>query len=195
MMKSDFWRSAALVAALILSGCSHSTKNNDDTRPQAWLEPGQRVYLPAPRITPTVNSQQLLTGTFKGKTQSLLVMLNADDKKITLAGLSSVGIRLFLVTYDEKGLHTEQSIVVPQLPPAGQVLADVMLSYWPLDVWQKQLPDGWSLNDIGDKRELRDADGKLVTEITYEKQNGNRVPHSIAQHVFKYNITIQYLGG
>ena len=79
--------------------------------------------------------------------------------------------------------------------PAGQVLADVMLSYWPLDVWQKQLPDGWSLNDIGDKRELRDADGKLVTEITYEKQNGNRVPHSIAQHVFKYNITIQYLGG
>ncbi len=195
MMKSDFWRSAALVAALILSGCSHSTKNNDDSRPHAWLEPGQRVYLPAPRITPTVNSQQLLTGTFKGKTQSLLVMLNADDKKITLAGLSSVGIRLFLVTYDEKGLHTEQSIVVPQLPPAGQVLADVMLSYWPLDVWQKQLPDGWSLNDIGDKRELRDADGKLVTEITYEKQNGNRVPHSIAQHVFKYNITIQYLGG
>ena len=56
---------------------------------------------------------------------------------------------------------------MPQLPPAGQVLADVMLSYWPLDVWQKQLPDGWSLNDIGDKRELRDADGKLVTEITY----------------------------
>lgn len=59
-------------------------------------------------------------------------MLNADDKKITLAGLSSVGIRLFLVTYDEKGLHTEQSIIVPQLPPASQVLADVMLSHWPI---------------------------------------------------------------
>lgn len=81
-------------------------------------------------ISPAVNSQQLLTGSFNGKTQSLLVMLNADDQKITLAGLSSVGIRLFLVTYDAKGLRAEQSIVVPQLPPASQVLADVMLSHW-----------------------------------------------------------------
>ncbi len=80
-------------------------------RPQAWLAPGARVTLPAPGIAPSIRSQQLLTGRFHGKTQSLLVMLNADDKKISLAGLSSVGIRLFLVTYDRQGLHTEQSIV------------------------------------------------------------------------------------
>ncbi len=67
-----------------------------------------------------------------GKTQSLLVMLNADNQKITLAGLSSVGIRLFLLTYDAQGLRAERSIVVPQLPPASQVLADVMLSHWPI---------------------------------------------------------------
>ena len=89
------------LAALILAGCSH-TQPEQQGRPQAWLEPGTRVTLPAPGISPAVNSQQLLTGSFNGKTQSLLVMLNADDKKITLAGLSSVGIRLFLVTYDEK---------------------------------------------------------------------------------------------
>lgn len=92
-----------------------------------------------------INSQQLLTGSFNGKTQSLLVSLNADDKNLTLAGFSSVGIRLFLVTYDEKGLHSEQSIVVPQLPPASQVLADVMLSHWPIHAWESQLPKGWTL--------------------------------------------------
>ncbi|EEW1217949.1 DUF3261 domain-containing protein, partial [Escherichia coli O157:H7] len=141
-----------------------------------------------------VNSQQLLTGSFNGKTQSLLVMLNADDQKITLAGLSSVGIRLFLVTYDAQGLRAEQSIVVPQLPPASQVLADVMLSHWPISAWQPQLPAGWTLRDNGDKRELRNASGKLVTEITYLNRKGKRVPISIEQHVFKYHITIQYLG-
>ena len=129
-----------------------------------------------------------------GQTQSLLVMLNADDKKITLAGLSSVGIRLFLVTYDQHGIHTEQSIVVPQLPPASQVLADVMLSHWPIASWQKQLPAGWTLTDKGDKRELRNASGKLVTEVTYLQRHGKREPISIEQHVFKYHITIQYLG-
>lgn len=192
-MIRTLWRCAALAAVLILTGCSHSSGDSNG-RPQAWLQPGTQVTLPPPGITPAVSSQQLLTGSFNGKTQSLLVMLNADDKKLTLAGLSSVGIRLFLVTYDEKGIHTEQSIVVPQLPPASQVLADVMLSHWPVSAWMPQLPKGWTLKDIGDKRELRNASGKLVTEITYLQRKGQREPISIEQHVFNYHITIHYLG-
>ena len=188
-----FYRAVALTAALLLAGCSHST-DTQETRPQAWLQPGTRVTLPPPGISPAVSSQQLLTGSFNGQTQSLLVMLNADAHKVTLAGLSSVGIRLFLATYDETGIHTEQSIVVPQLPPASQVLADVMLSHWPISAWQLQLPKGWTLTDTGDRRELRNASGKLVTEIVYLQRKGKREPISIEQHVFKYHITIQYLG-
>ena len=188
-----FYRAAALAAALLLAGCSHST-DTKETRPQAWLQPGTQVTLPPPGISPAVSSQQLLTGSFNGQTQSLLVMLNADAHKVTLAGLSSVGIRLFLATYDETGIHTEQSIVVPQLPPASQVLADVMLSHWPISAWQPQLPKGWTLTDNGDRRELRNASGKLVTEIVYLQRKGKREPISIEQHVFKYHITIQYLG-
>ncbi|HBK4843283.1 MULTISPECIES: DUF3261 domain-containing protein [Enterobacter cloacae complex] len=188
-----FYRAVALAAALLLAGCSHST-DTKETRPQAWLQPGTRVTLPPPGISPAVSSQQLLTGSFNGQTQSLLVMLNADAHKVTLAGLSSVGIRLFLATYDETGIHTEQSIVVPQLPPASQVLADVMLSHWLISAWQPQLPKGWTLTDNGDRRELRNASGKLVTEIVYLQRKGKREPISIEQHVFKYHITIQYLG-
>ncbi|EMF5209549.1 DUF3261 domain-containing protein [Enterobacter roggenkampii] len=188
-----FYRAVALTAALLLAGCSHST-DTQETRPQAWLQPGTRVTLPPPGISPAVSSQQLLTGSFNGQTQSLLVMLNADAHKVTLAGLSSVGIRLFLATYDETGIHTEQSIVVPQLPPASQVLADVMLSHWPISAWQPQLPKGWTLTDTGDRRELRNASGKLVTEIVYLQRKGKREPISIEQLVFKYHITIQYLG-
>lgn len=188
-----FYRAVALAAALLLAGCSHST-DTKETRPQAWLQPGTRVTLPPPGISPAVSSQQLLTGSFNGQTQSLLVMLNADAHKVTLAGLSSVGIRLFLATYDETGIHTEQSIVVPQLPPASQVLADVMLSHWPISAWQPLLPKGWTLTDNGDRRELRNASGKLVTEIVYLQRKGKREPISIEQHVFKYHITIQYLG-
>ncbi|MCK7287728.1 DUF3261 domain-containing protein [Enterobacter asburiae] len=188
-----FYRAVALAAALLLAGCSHST-DTKETRPQAWLQPGTKVTLPPPGISPAVSSQQLLTGSFNGQTQSLLVMLNADAHKVTLAALSSVGIRLFLATYDETGIHTEQSIVVPQLPPASQVLADVMLSHWPISAWQPQLPKGWTLTDNGDRRELRNASGKLVTEIVYLQRKGKREPISIEQHVFKYHITIQYLG-
>ena len=188
-----FIRLAAVMMALLLAGCSHTT-NRDDARPQAWLQPGTRVALPPPGITPAIRAQQLLTGSFKGQTQSLLVMLNADGDKVTLAGLSSVGIRLFLTTYDNTGIHTEQSVVMPQLPPASQVLADVMLSHWPLSAWQQQLPKGWTLNDTDTRRELRNPEGKLVTEIVYLNRNGRREPISIVQHAFHYHITIQYLG-
>ena len=193
MMKHKLGRALALIATLVLAGCGHSQKAQQG-RPQAWLEPGARVTLPAPGISPSLSSQQLLTGSFNGQTRSLLVMLNADAHKVTLAGLSSVGIRLFLVTYDEKGVHTEQSIVVPQMPPASQVLADVMLSHWPIAAWQPQLPKGWTLTDAGDRRELRNARGRLVTEITYLNRKGRREPISIQQHAFGYHITIQYLG-
>ena len=192
-MMNAFYRAAALAATLLLAGCSHST-DTEETRPLAWLQPGTQVTLPPPGITPAIRSQQLLTGRFNGQTQSLLVLLNADGQKVTLAGLSSVGIRLFLATYDNTGIHTEQSVVMPQLPPASQVLADVMLSHWPLSAWQPQLPKGWTLKDTGTRRELRNPDGKLVTEIVYLQRRGKREPISIAQHVFKYHITIQYLG-
>ena len=176
-----FIRLAAVMMALLLAGCSHTT-NRDDARPQAWLQPGTRVTLPPPGITPAIRVQQLLTGSFKGQTQSLLVMLNADGNKVALAGLSYTGI------------HTEQSVVMPQLPPASQVLADVMLSHWPLSAWQPQLPKGWTLNDTDTRRELRNPEGKLVTEIVYLNRNGRREPISIVQHAFHYHITIQYLG-
>mgnify|MGYP003605856457 FL=1 len=69
-----------------------------------------------------------------------------------------------------------------------------MLSHWPIAAWQPQLPKGWTLTDAGDSRELRNARGRLVTEITYLNRKGRREPISIQQHAFGYHITIQYLG-
>ena len=41
---------------------------------------GYARHVAAAGISPDISSQQLLTGSFNGQTQSLLVMLNADDK-------------------------------------------------------------------------------------------------------------------
>lgn len=188
-----FQRGLSLVCALLLCACAN--QQTEAGRPQAWLKPGVKVTLPAPGITPAFNEQQLLTGTFKGQKQSLLVMINGDEQQLTLVGLSSIGIRLFLVTYDSRGIHTEQSIVLPQLPPASQVLADIMLSHWPVTQWRPQLPLGWELRDVGDKLQLTDNNGNLITEIRYMNRNQQSVPISVQQFVFGYHITIQHLDG
>lgn len=187
-MKANFLISILLM--LLLAGCSHP---RSDKRPTAWLRPGTKIELPAPGISHPIRSQQVLTGHFNGQTQSLVVMLNADHHKLSLAGLSPMGIRLFLLTYDQQGIHSEQSIVVPNLPPASQVLADVMLSFYPLPSWQQQLPSGWTLQDEQDFRRLRDTQGQLVTEIHYRQIAGQRLPISIEQHAFHYHLTLDYL--
>ena len=180
-----------LMLSLLLSGCAKHDSPSE--RPTAWLKPGVRVTLPAPGISPAFQQQQLLTGHAKGKTQSLLVLLSADSQQISLAGLSSLGIRLFRVTYDKNGIHTQQMMALPEMPPASQVLADVMLSHWPLSAWQPQLPPGWQLVDEGDRRELRDPAGNVVTLIRYLQRGTVREPISIDQRAFGYQIQIQHL--
>ncbi|MBK5143777.1 DUF3261 domain-containing protein [Budviciaceae bacterium BWR-B9] len=173
---------------LLLSGCSLS---QDQSHPQAWLKRGTKVTLPAPTLTSPLHYQQLLTATVEGKSQSMLVLLDADQEKITLAALSPVGIRLFKLTYDATGIHTEQSISLPQLPPAEQVLADIMLSYWPIADWQAHLPEGWQLNDQQNQRILTDNKGNVISEIQYLSENNRREPILITQHHFGYQISIQ----
>ncbi|MCT4717459.1 DUF3261 domain-containing protein [Enterobacteriaceae bacterium H18W14] len=181
-----------LLSAILLSACS-TTPEQDSTRPQAWLKPGTLVTLPAPGITPTISQQQLLSAQVKGKTQSLMVLLNADNQQVMLAGLSPLGIRLFRLTYDQSGVKTEQSITLPELPPASQVLADIMLSYWPLAAWAPQLPKGWTLKDIDSRRELRDENNELIETIQYLTRDGSRQPVSIQHYRFGYVIAIQHL--
>lgn len=182
-----------LFLLLILTGCSHLTALKDGQRPQAWLEPGVRVELPLPGIFPNIQAQQMLTATFNDDTQSLMVMLDADDTQLTLAGLSPLGIRLFLIQYDESGVQVEQSIVLPKAPPVSQILADVMLGLWPLAAWQAQLPTGWHLDDGDTLRSLYNAKGKLISEIHYQNEYGVRKPIMIKNYQFNYQIQIQDL--
>ncbi|MCP6406894.1 DUF3261 domain-containing protein, partial [Klebsiella pneumoniae] len=64
---------------------------------------------------------------------------------------------------------------------------------WPISAWQPQLPRGWTLTDIDDRRELRDPAGKVVTLIRYLQRGELREPISIDQRAFGYQIQIQHL--
>ena len=161
--------------------------------PQAWLKQGVSVELPSPGITPPISQQQLLTVKVNDKTHSLVTLLDADEHRLVLVGMTTLGIRLFKMIYDGDGIHTEQSIVIQELPPASQVLADIMLSYWPVEAWQACLPPGWTLRDENHRRELHDADNQVVTEIDYAGLDKQRYPVGISQHAFNYQLTIENL--
>ena len=98
-------------------------------------------------------------------------------------------------TGDQQGIATQQlsPLLATGMPPVTQVLADVMLCYWPLASWQPQLPPGWTLRDQGLTRRLRAPDGALVSEIHYRDIDGVREPVSLQQHVFHYRLQLETL--
>lgn len=179
------------ILMFMLVGC---TSPKTPKQPSAWLKPGVSVNLPAPALNQAFTEQQLLTANVNGKAYSLVALLDVNNERLNLAGLSSLGVRLFLLNYDDKGIHTEQSIMLPELPPAEQVLADIMLSYWPVESWAPNLPKGWTLVDLDATRELRDEKKQLVSVITYQLEANERVPMKIDNHVFGYQIMISRLG-
>lgn len=181
----------SLVLALALMGLTGCSSLSSKPIPQAWLKPGVQITLPAPGHNPVIQTHQLLKNTYRGQEHSLMVLLQADTQHLTLVGLSPVGIRLFTLRYDPQGMTIEQSIAAPGLPPAAQVLADIMLSYWPQEAWN--LPPGWRLIDTPLQRQLLDDQGKVVTQITYEGTADQRQPIQVQQHAFGYEITIQTL--
>lgn len=183
----NLYRTLFAGVIILLNGCSLF---QNDTESQAWLKPGVQAQLPAPGLNAGLKRQQYLTATVNGKSETLVTMLDIENDRLTLAGLSPLGIRLFKVTYSPVGIETEQSITLPQLPPVNQVLADIMLSYWPVNDWQPLLPQGWTLKDEQNKRLLRDEGHQVITEINYQTQSGRREPISIAQYAFNYHILI-----
>ncbi|AVJ16387.1 DUF3261 domain-containing protein [Serratia sp. JUb9] len=174
----------------LLTGCAGSSSAPD--APSAWLKPGTRVALPPPTLAQPFSQQQLLNAQVKGQRHTMMVLLNADGQRLTLVGMSPLGIRLFNLVYDEQGIRSQQFIKLGELPPAAQVLADIMLSYWPQAQWQAQLPTGWRLEDRGDRRRLYDDRGALISEIRYQT-SARRQPVSISQSAFHYRIAIENL--
>lgn len=183
-------RILSLFAFVLITGCVSQIEHT----PSAWLKPGVKIELPSPGLDVPMSEQQLLTAKVKGKSHSLIALLDVNQERISLAGLSSLGVRLFLVTYDACGIRTEQPITLPELPPAEQVLSDIMLSYWPIARWETQLPQGWTLVDKDLVRELRDEQQQLVSQIHYQNIDGQRAPVQIDNQIFSYQITIGHLG-
>jgi len=189
-----FSRVLLWLALPLLAGCA-----NPPLPPIVTLSPNVTARLPRPPApdAPPVHREQLLTATARGETRTLHVVLDIAGGKMRLAGLSPVGIRLFTGTYDGDAIIVEQIPAATGLPPAGQVLGDIMLSGCAPAEWASTLPAGWVLADDpgGLRRVLKNPEGAVVSEIFYTPVKGLREPVRIRNHRFDYEIKITNIAG
>ncbi len=185
-MSMKFHNYIILLLLVILGGCT-----THQVPPKAWANKETEIRLPPPTSEQTLQIQQLLTTTFNNKTHSLVVLLDVQKDQLNLVGLTPVGIRLFTVNYNQKGIQAKHNLPIPNLPKANQVLLDIMLAYWPASTWSEYLPENWSLQDIDHKRYLKNDKNETVVEISYQTIHSARTPKKIVHHEFGYTIDLE----
>lgn len=153
-------------SAILLSSCA--------TRPVRPL-----LAIPEPRLSPaslgqTISVAQRLSFERRHRTpeepaRSLDAQLEVDARELRLADIA-MGTRVLTLSWDGQQLQQQRHPQLPAQVDAARVLRDIQYAYWPADAIRRVLPEGWSLQEADQQRELRSGD-TVVLSLRYRGQS------------------------
>ena len=79
------------------------------------------------------------------------------------------------------------------LPPVGQVLFDIMLSFDKNNLLSEKLSKEYLIQRDDNRATLRKIDGKEIYRIEYTLSDQRLLPVKIVNNEFNYSLTIKYL--
>lgn len=146
-------RALSLAAALALAGCAVLHPRPSD--PGLFLLPPSEAGFTGA----LVQRVQLHRGE---TTFDALASAEVTPTLLKLAVLSPLGNRMLGLVWDGKKLEQERAPGVPKRFPAEIILRDLQLTFWPAASVERALPSGWTLQDQGSVRTLRDGDKPAI---------------------------------
>ena len=154
-------------------------------------EPAARIGL---RLAPatlgrSLSLQQHLVVERPGRIDELDAALEVNSERLDLVGLA-LGQRMLSLRYDGRTLESWRHPLVPEQLRGEDVLEDLQLTLWPLEVIRTALPSGWSIEDVGRRRTLRWAgEPLLVIDYSAEPHWSGKI---ILTHLrYRYRLTIE----
>ena len=171
----------ALLAAIVagLFGCA------DAPSPPARL--GLRL---APATLGTsLSLQQHLMVERQGRVDELDAALEVNAERLDMVGLA-LGQRILALHYDGRSLQSWRHPLVPEQLRGEDVLEDLQLTLWPIEVIEKALPAGWSIAESGRRRTLRLLDQPvMVIDYSGEPRWSGKI--ELTNLRYQYRLTIQ----
>jgi Protein of unknown function (DUF3261) len=129
--------------ALGLGGCASSVS-----------QPGRLGLKLAPaNLGASISLQQHLTVERNGRVDELDAALEVDPQGLELVGLA-LGQRVLTLHYDGQILDAWQHPMFPSVVRGEDILEDLQLILWPAGIVRQALPDGWRIEENGQRRIL-----------------------------------------
>lgn len=171
-------RAVFCLAALMFGGCTMAQSQ------------GVRLglKLPPAALGETVNLQQHLTVEREERTEELDVALEIDAEHLAMVGLV-FGQRVLTMDYDGETLTSWRHFLLPKRVRSEDILEDIQLTYWPVEVIRQALPEGWRIEDTERRRTLF-SDGTPVMVINYSGQPRWNGTVELSNLRYGYRLTI-----
>ncbi len=137
----------------------------------------------------SLSLQQHLSIERQGRIDEIDAALEVDEQRLDLVGLA-LGQRILALHFDGRSLQSWRHPLVPEQLRGEDVLEDLQLTLWPMDVIKNALPSGWSIEEFGRRRTLRLADQPvLVIDYSGEPRWSGKI--ELTNLRYQYRLTIQ----
>ena len=137
----------------------------------------------------SLSLQQHLRIERQGRVDELDTALEIDTERLDMVGLA-LGQRILALHFDGRSLQSWRHPLVPEQLRGEDVLEDLQLTLWPIEVIEKALPAGWSIAEDGRRRTLRLLDQPvLVIDYSAEPRWSGKI--ELTNLRYQYRLTIQ----
>jgi hypothetical protein len=152
---------------LFLAGCAARTGELPDNA--VLVAPTTAMVIPRPAdLARTVEAVQLVSARYGGQTYVFESRISVTPDQFRLVSVDSLGRKAMTIVWTSGGVYYETAAWVPQQLRPENVLADIVLLYWPEDTVRRSLIGG-SLRSTEAHRTIV-ADGKDVIRADFQPQ-------------------------
>jgi len=139
------------ILALFLTGCSH-LKHAKPTSVYLAKDINFQL-LDLWKVDHDITLNQIVVGTYEGKSYSMNVITQISKKKMTVIGLTPFGVRAFTLNYDGQNLDLKLSGFIKNAEEVKPeyILADMQLIYYPLADIRKNISGNISVKETNKK--------------------------------------------
>ncbi|MGH7839723.1 MAG: DUF3261 domain-containing protein [Candidatus Binataceae bacterium] len=165
-MKPTTLRLLLIVLAASLPACA---SHNAASRTSVTIAPGLEFAIPSGReLGYPVEATQLITAHYHDQVQVFQAYVSVSPEQISLIALDPLGGRALTVTATDDAIRTETAAIVPAALRPGNILADLVIVYWPAPAVRRALDaTSASLDDDQSGRSIS-FDGREVVHVSYE---------------------------
>jgi hypothetical protein len=195
--------SLTLILTLLVAACAvfkPTGPNSVGREPTKQNSPESRYFL---SLTPSslgryLSLSQLVIGEFEDRTYRAQYEVEIVDDRLTIVGLSPLGITLFTLIQTGDIVTIDSSLKELSGFDPRYTLFDLYLSYWPPDVLARALKrNGLTLDVDTEKysRTVRDAEGNTVATVNYPRDRKYGGTTVIVHVNPPYRLRVSSLGG